>query len=107
MFNSPFAAKSKTDIARDKKTKEEIDSKIKYLSDLGRKCLNNPDFIKYRDECIDQKDKIIKLMIVNVNPDPIKDAYFLRACLNKLSALFEILELPKDDAGRKVENGRT
>ena len=101
-MRNPFKAPSAEEIARDKKEREELKVRIKSLSELGQKVIAHPDFIKYREELIKQKDEIIKAMIESVNPDPVQDAYFLRCCLNKLSAYYELLELPKDDASRKV-----
>jgi hypothetical protein len=106
-MHNPFKAKSAEDIKKDREQREEINQRLQYLSVLGQKCLTHPDFVKYKEELVKQKDEIVKLMIKTVNPDPIHDAYFLRACLNKLSTYFELLELPNDDAGRRPISGTT
>ena len=101
-MRNPFKALTEEEKIGKQVERAALEAKLKGLAALGNKCLSNPDFTKYRDELILQKDDIIKTMIASVNPDPVQDAYFLRACLNKLSAYYELLELPKDDAARKA-----
>jgi len=102
-MRNPFKPLTLEEVARDKREREEIQIRIRALSDLGKKVLSHPDFIKYKEELAKQRDEIVQIMIKTANPDPVQDAYFLRACLNKLSAYYELLALPQDDAGRKVQ----
>lgn len=106
-MRNPYRRKTEEEVAKEARSKEEIGQRLKFLSELGKKCLSHPDFIKYKDELDRQKDQIIRAMIETVNPDPIQDAYFLRACLNKLSAYYELLDLPNDDAARRPLNEGT
>ncbi|HAG51719.1 MAG TPA: hypothetical protein DCL42_10370 [Deltaproteobacteria bacterium] len=105
-MRNPFKPLTTEEIKKQKVEREEIKQRLQCLSSLGQKCMANPDFKKYRDELAEQKDAIIKLMIKAVDPDPMQDAFFLRACLNKLSVYYEILELPEDDASRRVDGGQ-
>ena len=97
---NPYEPLSKEEIAKREKDKKALEKKIKDIAELGAKCLAHEDFQKYRAELQVTKDEIIRLMIKNVDPDPIKDAFFLRACLNKLDALFMIEDMIQKDTRR-------
>jgi hypothetical protein len=82
--------------------KKIIEQKIKFLSELGSYMLSSPQGEHYREELMKQRDQIIKLAIVTVDPDPIKDAFFCRAIFNKLGVLYGLLEEIEKDAKRQT-----
>ena len=98
---NPFRNISKEELLKREADKKLIADKIKVVAEIGNKLLASPDGIKYKQELEKQRDEIIKLAIRTVDPDPIKDSFFTRACLNKLSVLYGLLESITKDANAR------
>lgn len=98
MGHNPFAPKTEKEIKDKEKVKKEIELRIKTIATIGQRILSSPDGISYKQELEKQRDSILKLMILTVDPDPLKDAFFVRACLNKLSVVYALLESVERDA---------
>lgn len=101
-LNNPFRNPSRKEVIEQETERKRIDAKITSLAESARRCLDNEDFKRYREEFVKAEREINKMMIENVNPDPVKDAYFLRACLNKLSVIYQLTDMVEKDANRKV-----
>ena len=78
-----------------------ISDHIKKVSGLAQDCLHDNKFKKYRTEYEKLQEEILTFMYeYPANPDPIQDAFFLRACINKLGMLREILKMISKDVKR-------
>jgi len=88
---------------KDKKQAElkSIQDNIKRVAKLGRDCLDDAKFKKYKDEYIILREKLLSLMKTYADPDPIKDAFFLRACISKIDVFDTMIESIKKDAKKK------
>ena len=103
MQRNPY--KSLTDRERVRKDleKKHLEKKIKDIASLGKKILSTKDYIRYKKMVEDIIFEAIKMMIKNVNPDPIKDGFFLRCTLNKLDAFLMLVDLPEMDAKKEAK----
>ena len=102
MLPNPFSRETPDEVKKREASKKTIEEKIKAVTAIGQKILASPEGERYRWELAHQRDEIIKLAIRTVDPDPIKDAFFLRACMNKLGVLYGLLDSIEADAKRKV-----
>jgi len=102
MLPNPFSRETPDEVKKREASKKAIEDKVKAVVEIGKKVLASPDCEKYKWELLHQRDEIIKLAIRTVDPDPIKDAFFLRACMNKLGVLYGLLDSIEADAKRKV-----
>ena len=104
MPNNPYAELTPQEIKKREQEKKDIETRIKAVAEIGRRCLDNPDFKKYKNEFEILRTKALKFMTTYADPDPIKDAFLIRAWLNKLDILQLLLEMPSTDLkkGNKV-----
>lgn len=98
-----FRKKTEDEIKREQENKEEIRKRINLMSDNARALLASEQGFRYR-ESIDKgiRDTIKILYSTPANPDPIKDAYFLRNTTNKIGHLCELLEEIRHDAKKQA-----
>ncbi len=78
-----------------------IKAEVKAVAELGKKCLDNPLFKKYQDRSKQCKELILKAMKENTEPDPIKYALFMKACISKIDVLDMLLEDITKDAKKE------
>jgi hypothetical protein len=65
--------------------------------------VNDEKFIRYRKSLEAWRDDISRKLNSPMNDDPIKDAHYLRACINTMAVLNQVLELPQED----IKKGKT
>lgn len=97
---NPFRKVDNDEIKQREADKKTIDENVKRLASNASALLNSIHGVKYVKELEEQRDKIIKLAIKTVDPDPVKDAFFCRAVFAKLAVLYGILDGIEKDAKR-------
>ena len=100
MIRNPFRNPTTEEAEAKARQEKEIKDKIKVVTDKGRRVVSSSDFQDYKKDLQGATQDIIKLMINHPNPDPVKDAFFLRTCLAKIGALMMLTEAPERDAKR-------
>lgn len=92
-----------------KKKQEELaamQEHYKKVSRLAQECLSDPKFKKYRTEYEALQEELLTFMYdYPANPDPMQDAFFLRASINKLGVLREILTMISKDVKKGKKKG--
>jgi hypothetical protein len=91
----PLTIQEQLDIENRKKA---LAAQMETTAKLAAECLDDPKFQKYRDEFIRMRTEVFENMKQPIDADPIKDAYYLRACINTIIVLNQILEKPQKDA---------
>lgn len=102
MASNPYVY-DKAKIAQQEASRLELEAKIKAVTETGRLCLDNPLFKRYKDAHLSCREYIIKLMKENVEPDPVKFAFFMKSCIAKIDTLDMLLDAVSKDASRKVK----
>ncbi len=87
------------DILKKENEKKEIQARIETVSKLASECLDDPKFKLYRETYEAMRDEIFAMIERPgaFDPDPIKDAYYLRSCINSIVFLGKLLKMPKED----------
>lgn len=80
-----------------KQVKADISKQIQVVAKLASECLDDPKFKKYKDEFEKMRSNIFAQLSQPIDPDPIKDAHYLRACINTLLILDQMLLKPRKD----------
>jgi hypothetical protein len=101
MRRNPYKKITEEEKLKKEAQQREIEAKIKGTAKLGRECLSDDKFKKYRDSYIQSREMIISLMKQNNESDPIKFAFFCKACLSKLDGMDMLLDLVDKDAKRR------
>jgi len=105
---SPFGVETtETKFAREKK-RQQAQERLKSSIEHAKKCINNADFIKYKQEYEDAREKIINMLIdysETIPQDPIQYAFIVKSQLDKLGSLRHLLKDVESTANRKVNNG--
>ncbi len=83
---------------KEKENKRKSDELLKECSENAKRILSSEYGAKYIKDLEETKEALIKHMIQNANPDPVKDAFATRAILNKLAVIYGILEGISSDA---------
>lgn len=98
---SPFEPLTKEEkLKRENEAKElttSINATIKSASEL----LSDPRAKAYREEFQEMQREIFLKLKTPIWPDPIQDAYYLRACINTWIVLDMILSKPEEDIQKK------
>jgi hypothetical protein len=81
----------------------EVTKNIQALAELGSKCLADEKFIRYKEQYITVRERLINLMLSTSNPDPVSDAFFLRTCLAKIDTLKMMIDVIEKDASRRIK----
>ena len=84
-------------IVRDK----EIQDRLERAAELGSRCLNNPDFIKYRENYELLEKLLIQSWLDCTEPDPLKYTVEVRGMALKLHQVRLLLEGVKEDTSKK------
>ena len=80
-------------------SKKKIAELIKTTKENARSLLSSNDGIKYKTQLAENIVGITKLLFVGpVNPDPVKDGFYLRATINKLGVMYDLMEDIEHDA---------
>lgn len=94
----PLSEERKLEIENEKKV---IESKKANVIRLATECLADEKFSRYKEAYEDLRKTVLKSLNDNINPDPVQDAHYLRACVNTLLTLDMLLALPQKDAKRE------
>lgn len=94
----PIPAERVLEIENEKKS---IAAKQKNVIELAAECLADPKFMKYADEFKGLRRQVFDMLRNPIDSDPIKDAHYLRACLNTLFVLDILIEGPQKDTKRR------
>jgi len=88
------------------KEKEAIQKDVESLAVLAGKCLADTNFQRYVDGVKLLRERIIETLMTHADPDPIKDAFFVRCCLNKLIPLQDIIKNIEREKGKGGEDAK-
>jgi len=77
--------------------KKEISAQIEAVSKLASECLADAKFLKYRTEFERMRSDVFNKLDQPIDPDPIRDAHYLRTCINTILILDKLLEKPEKD----------
>ena len=94
---NPYEPLSIEEIAKKTKENKELQNRIKSVAKLASECLDDPKFKKYKEEFEILRHDILNKIKEPIDSDPMKDAYYLRACINSIILLDLMLEKPKAD----------
>lgn len=101
-MRNPYQAKSEQERIEQERVRKEIELRTKNIAKLAKDCLDDPKFKKYRDEFEKYRDEILLKLNQPLDCDPIKDAHYLRACVNTLTLFSMILSKPKKDSKNAI-----
>ncbi len=90
----PLSAKEQLQKEQEKK---DIQARLEGLSKLASECLDDEKFKHYRDEFERQMYDVFEKLEAGIDPDPIKDAHYLRACINTILILKKLINCPQKD----------
>ncbi len=83
-----------------------IQDHLKKVTHLAQECLVDTKFKKYKTEYEKVEEELLTFMYdYPANPDPIQDSFFLRACINKLGMLREMLKMISKDVKKGSKKG--
>lgn len=99
----PFRNKDKEELKKEALEKEAIAKKIAKAAEDARECLNSTIFAKYRDSVKEAREGLIWLIKKNAEPDPVKFAFFAKACLSKIDAFDMMLEEIEKDSKKDMK----
>lgn len=92
-----FRDKTPIEIAQKEQEKKDIALRLKEVSECAKHILSSQDAEKYRKELIDARDSLIKTMMNNTEPDPVKFSFFCKSALNRLSVYYDLLNSIEGD----------
>lgn len=90
-----LSAEKKLEIENAKKAIAERQSSV---IRLAAECLADPKFMRYADEFKSLRREIMDKLRQPIDSDPIKDAHYIRACINTILVLDMLIEGPARDA---------
>jgi len=93
----PLSVKEKLAKEQDRK---DIAHRIASVTKTAAECLDDPKFKKYKDEFEAMRRDILAKLHEPMFPDPTQDAYYLRACMNTILILEQIITKPEKDTRR-------
>lgn len=99
----PFRNKSKIEIQKEAEETKKIVAKIARVIEDAKACLNSTTFAKYRESVKEAREGLIKLMKLSTEPDPVKFAFFAKACLSKIDVFDMMLDEVEKDGKREVK----
>ncbi len=79
----------------------DIKDKAVRALETGRKCLTNPDFIKYQEEYEALEKSVVEAWILTDIMDPVKYTVYTHGLALQLRQMRLLLELVKKDANKK------
>lgn len=81
--------------------KKAIETKQLNVAKLAAECLADPKFMKYADEFKGLRKQVFEKLREPMDSDPIKDAHYLRGCINTILVLDILIEGPQKDLKRE------
>lgn len=103
MDNNPFGTVSKEEIKKKEAEAKAVEGKIKKVVEDARACLNSTIFLKYKESAKEAREGLIKLMKINSDIEPLRFAFFAKACLAKIDVFDMILEEPEKDSKKGIK----
>lgn len=103
MRKNLYQPKTQEEILKEQFAKKELDAKLQGVVEVLRRCIDSPDFKDYKKRYFEAQREIEDLMMRHADPDPVQDAYFMRACLNKLSILRLLLDAVQTDVKKRLK----
>lgn len=97
MGRNPYEPLSEEEKVRIEAEKKELSERTKAVIKLASECLGDEKFKKYREELEKLKSDTFRHLKDPIDPDPIKDAHYLRACINTIIVLDMLLNAPGKD----------
>lgn len=97
-MNNPFRNRSKEEELKRAEERSKLNEQLSKAIANATHILSSEWGAKYVKDLTDTRDALIRYCIKTVNPDPVKDAFMIRAVLNKLAILYEILDNIQSDA---------
>ena len=86
-----------SDKKRDRLLKE-AQERVDKVTKQANKCLKSSDFARYRNQLMEEKEKLYKLAEAYNEPDPTKYAFTVKTILMKTSTMGYMLEGVERDA---------
>lgn len=100
-MKNPYKPLSAEEKVKQETKDKEMESKLRAIAEGAKLCLDNPIFKSYKDKLVVGRELIIKSMKENTEGDPIKYAFFMKACITRIDTLDMLLEVVEKDARRK------
>jgi molecular chaperone DnaK (HSP70) len=97
-LRNPFASKTPLEVMKSEQEKKDIALRLKEVSECAKHILSSQDAAKYRHELVEARDSLIKTMMNNAEPDPIKFSFFCKSALNRLSVYYDLLDSIEGDS---------
>jgi len=99
--DNPFAPLTEKEILQKETDKKDIAKQIEVVSNMAAQCLDDPKFKKYREEFEAMRKDVFEKLHSPMYPNPVEDAFYLRACMNSILILEKLLDAPKKDIRSK------
>lgn len=93
-----YAPLSAEEILKKQQDLKATQARTKEVAKLASECLADPKFKKYVEEFEKFRKEVFEKLRYPIDSDPIKDAHYLRACINTILILDMLLENVKKDA---------
>ena len=100
--HNPYEPISKEEQLKMDNEKKELKERLEAITRLAAECLDDPKFKKFKEEFERYREDILDKLAQPLDVDPIKDAYYLRACINTILILDKLLNRPKQDLKKGV-----
>jgi hypothetical protein len=91
---------SKEEQLKKERFKKEIAERQEAIIRQAAECLADPKFKKYQEEFEAFKRDVFNKLDTPIDPDPIRDAHYLRSCINTIIVLDKLLTAPAKDKRR-------
>jgi len=101
MRRNPYKPLSAEEKLKQENKEKDIELRLKAITDRAKLCLDNPIFKDYKDGLAKGRELIIKSMKENAEGDPVKYAFFMKACITRIDTLDMLLEVVEKDARKK------
>jgi hypothetical protein len=101
MRKNTFEPLSKEELLKKENEKKEIEARKNSVIKLASECLDDSKFKKYREEFEDYRKLVFKHIAEPMDLEPIKDAHYLRSCVNTVNVLDMLIGKIERDAKNK------
>jgi hypothetical protein len=98
MGKQSFKPKTVEQLLKEENFKKEIEVKKNSVIKLASECLADPKFMKYQDEFKGLRKHVFELLRQPIDPDPIRDAHYLRGCVNTIIVLDMLIDSVEKDS---------
>ncbi len=97
MRKNPYAPLSDPEKLKIENDKKDINARLEAVAKLASECLADEKFKHFKDEFNKQIDDVFDKLAQPIESDPIKDAHYLRACINTILVLRNLINRPQKD----------